>query len=340
MHCSTLFIQWNDGMENAPVKLCVVLPCYNEEAALEYSIKSLNEVLAALAGDRIIDAAYKLVCVDDGSVDGTWPMICNLARNYQGRLSGIKLSRNVGHQNAILAGLEHVRQENLCEAVITMDADLQDDVAAIKEMVEKYRFENCDIVLGVRRSRKSDSLLKRYTAQMFYSLMKNTHTPVVPDHAEYRLMSRRAVDCLLQYGERNVFLRGIITSMGFKTGMVYYDRRPRQFGRSKYPLARMLNFAVEGITSFSIRPIRSIFLIGVVSLVLTLSVGIYVLAAILLGRTYPGWASLMLSLWFLGSLILIALGIIGEYIGKIYLEVKQRPRYFVESTTWGEEEKR
>lgn len=314
----------------------MVLPCYNEEDTLEYSIKTLGEELSALAAKGSISGGYRVVCVDDGSSDGSWSEICRLAQTHAGRVSGVKLSRNVGHQNAILAGLEWVARQDFCDAVVTMDADLQDDISAIGEMVEKFVRDGCDIVLGVRRSRKSDSLLKRHTARMFYDLMKNSHTPVVPDHAEYRLMSRRAVECLLQYGERNVFLRGIITSMGFKTAMVHYDRRPRRHGKSKYPLARMLNFAVEGITSFSIRPIRSIFLIGVVSLVLTLSVGIYVLAAILLGRTYPGWASLMLSLWFLGSLILIALGIIGEYIGKIYLEVKHRPRYFIEETVGGE----
>lgn len=319
-----------------PVRLCVVLPCYNEEDTLEYSIDTLGEELSALAAKGSISGEYRVVCVDDGSSDGSWSEICRLAQTHAGRVSGVKLSRNVGHQNAILAGLEWVARQDFCDAVVTMDADLQDDISAIGEMVEKFVRDGCDIVLGVRRSRKSDSLLKRHTARMFYDLMKNSHTPVVPDHAEYRLMSRRAVECLLQYGERNVFLRGIITSMGFKTAMVHYDRRPRRHGKSKYPLARMLNFAVEGITSFSIRPIRSIFLIGVVSLVLTLSVGIYVLAAILLGRTYPGWASLMLSLWFLGSLILIALGIIGEYIGKIYLEVKHRPRYFIEETVGGE----
>ena len=314
----------------------MVLPCYNEEDTLEYSIGTLGEEFAALAAKGSISGEYRVVCVDDGSSDGSWSEICRLAQTHAGRVSGVKLSRNVGHQNAILAGLEWVARQDFCDAVVTMDADLQDDISAIGEMVEKFVRDGCDIVLGVRRSRKSDSLLKRHTARMFYDLMKNSHTPVVPDHAEYRLMSRRAVECLLQYGERNVFLRGIITSMGFKTAMVHYDRRPRRHGKSKYPLARMLNFAVEGITSFSIRPIRSIFLIGVVSLVLTLSVGIYVLAAILLGRTYPGWASLMLSLWFLGSLILIALGIIGEYIGKIYLEVKHRPRYFIEETVGGE----
>ena len=319
-----------------PVRLCVVLPCYNEEDTLEYSIGTLGEELSPLAAKGSISGEYRVVCVDDGSSDGSWSEICRLAQTHAGRVSGVKLSRNVGHQNAILAGLEWVARQDFCDAVVTMDADLQDDISAIGEMVEKFVRDGCDIVLGVRRSRKSDSLLKRHTARMFYDLMKNSHTPVVPDHAEYRLMSRRAVECLLQYGERNVFLRGIITSMGFKTAMVHYDRRPRRHGKSKYPLARMLNFAVEGITSFSIRPIRSIFLIGVVSLVLTLSVGIYVLAAILLGRTYPGWASLMLSLWFLGSLILIALGIIGEYIGKIYLEVKHRPRYFIEETVGGE----
>lgn len=317
-------------MEAVPTKLCVVLPCYNEAATLEYSIKALCATIDGLVGERLVDCRYSIVCVDDGSADGTWSMICDLSKRAGGHVAGLKLSRNVGHQNAIIAGLEHVAGR--CDAVITMDADLQDDVESVREMALKYR-EGCDIVLGVRRDRKSDSWLKRHTARLFYGLMKNTHTPVVPDHAEFRLMSSRVVDCFLQYGERNVFLRGIIPSMGFKTAIVYYDRVARKFGKSKYPMAQMLNFAVEGITSFSIRPIRSIFLVGVIALFLTVSVGIYVLVAILLGRTYPGWASLILSVWFLGSLILVALGIIGEYVGKIYLEVKHRPRYFVEATT-------
>lgn len=308
------------------LRLSIVLPCFNESATLEYSLTILRGVLDGIEG-----ISYNIICVDDGSTDDTWPEICRLSgQRAELHLSGIKLSRNVGHQNAILAGLEHVGVD--CDAVVTMDADLQDDVRAIKQMVDKYR-EGNEIVLGVRRSRKADSFVKRYTARMFYGLMKNSHTPVVPNHAEYRLMSRRVIDSLLQYGERNVFLRGIIPSMGFKTAVVYYDREPRKYGKSKYPLSRMFNFAVEGITSFSIRPIRSIFLIGMVSLFLTVSIGIYVIVAILMGRSYPGWASLMLSLWFLGSLVLVALGIIGEYVGKIYLEVKHRPRYFIESTT-------
>lgn len=315
-----------------PVGLCLVLPCFNEEATLGYSVETLVAILDGLADRGVVSRQYGMMCVDDGSEDGTWAEVCRLSEQYHGRLSGIKLSRNVGHQNAILAGLERVVGKY--DAVVTMDADLQDDVSVMEEMLARYG-EGCDIVLGVRRNRNSDSFLKRHTAKMFYGLMKNTHTPVVPNHAEYRLMSNRVVECLLQYGERNVFLRGIIPSMGFKTAKVYYDRAARQYGKSKYPLAKMLNFAVEGITSFSIRPIRSIFLVGVVSLLLTISVGIYVLVAILLGRSYPGWASLMLSLWFLGSLILVALGIIGEYIGKIYLEVKSRPRYFIEDTTDG-----
>lgn len=311
------------------MQLSIVLPCYNEEPSLEYSVETLNEALARLVGEELI-SRYEIMCVDDGSTDGTWQTICSLSRRHDGIVSGIKLSRNVGHQNAIIAGLERVADN--CDAAITMDADLQDDLTAIGKMIEKYR-QGCEIVLGVRRNRDSDTFLKRHTARMFYGLMKNTHTPVVPNHAEYRLMSCRAVKCLLQYGERNVFLRGIIPSMGFKTETVYYDRVPRKYGKSKYPLAKMLNFAIEGITSFSIRPIRSIFLIGIVSLILTISVGIYVAISILMGRSYPGWASLMLSLWFLGSLVLVALGIIGEYIGKIYLEVKSRPRYFIEATT-------
>lgn len=320
----------NNDNNRHSLHLSIVIPCFNEEATLNYTVDVLTSYMQSLVDtQKTVIGSYSVLFVDDGSNDNTWTKICSIASSSQADISGIKLSRNVGHQNAIIAGLEHAMERS--DAIITMDADLQDDVNAIMEMVSKFN-NGCDIVLGIRRNRDSDSFIKKHTAKLFYNLMKNTHTPVIPNHAEFRLLSKRAVKHLLEYPERNVFLRGIIPSMGFKTSTVYYNRNPRKYGKSKYPMAQMLNFAVEGITSFSIRPIRSIFLIGIISLFLTISIGIYVLIAILLGRSYPGWASLILSLWFLGSLILVALGIIGEYIGKIYIEVKSRPRYFIEST--------
>lgn len=320
----------NNDDNRHSLHLTIVIPCFNEEATLNYTTDALISHLQSLVNSNqtAIDN-FSILFVDDGSIDNTWKKICSIASSAKSDIKGIKLSRNVGQQNAIIAGLEHAIEYS--DAIITLDADLQDDVNAITEMVEKFQ-DGCDIVFGIRKNRNSDSFLKKHTANLFYNLMKNTHTPVIPNHAEFRLLSKRAVKHLLEYPERNVFLRGIIPSMGFHSATVYYDRNSRKYGKSKYPLGQMLNFAVEGITSFSIRPIRSIFLIGIISLFLTMSVGIYVLIAILLGRTYPGWASLILSIWFLGSLILVALGIIGEYIGKIYMEVKSRPRYFIEST--------
>ena len=322
---------FNMNNDNTPsFHLTIVIPCFNEEATLDYTANTLASHLQSLVDShKTAIGSYSILFVDDGSNDSTWAEICSIASSSRHNIEGIKLSRNVGQQNAIIAGLEHAVEHS--DAIITMDADLQDDVNAITEMVAQFQNGN-DIVLGIRKNRDSDSFIKKHTARLFYNLMESTHTPVIPNHAEFRLLSKRAAKHLLEYPERNVFLRGIIPSMGFNTATVYYDRDARKYGKSKYPMARMLNFAIEGITSFSIRPIRSIFLIGIISLFLTVSVGIYVLIAILLGRSYPGWASLILSLWFLGSLILVALGIIGEYIGKIYMEVKSRPRYFIEST--------
>ncbi len=307
----------------------IVIPCYNEEDILENSLQTLDALMKNLFGSGQI-SEYRFICIDDGSKDKTWSIIKEFAKKDSYSIKGLKLSHNSGHQNALLAGIEYASK--YFDAIITLDADLQDDISVIPQMIEQFN-NGSEIVYGVRSNRETDSFIKEKTANIFYSLMRKSRTDTIPNHADFRLMSKRAVNALLSFNERNIFLRGLVPLIGYNSSIVYYERKPRKNGQSKYPFAKMLNFAVEGITSFSIKPIRSIFIIGIIFLFFTLSISIYVVIAILLGRSYPGWASLMLSLWFIGSLLLIALGIIGEYIGKIYLEVKNRPRYFIEETT-------
>lgn len=311
------------------VKLAIVVPCYNEAEVLDQSLKQLLRLLHSLFMAKQITEESAIICVDDGSSDSTWDIIDSFSVSFP-NIIGVKLARNVGHQNALLAGLTATSSDY--EAAVTLDADLQDDIDVISIMIDRFN-EGCDIVYGVRSNRKTDSFIKKKSAKLFYDLMQNSGTEVIPNHADFRLMSSRAVKKLLTFRERNLFLRGIVPLIGFKTDTVYYERKPRKGGKTKYPFLKMLSFAIEGITSFSIRPIRMIFTVGLIFLVITLSVTIYVAIAILLGNSYPGWASLMLSLWFIGSLLLIALGIIGEYVSKIYLEVKNRPRFFIEKTT-------
>ena len=309
------------------LKTAIIVPCYNEEGVVEDSIPQLTELIEHLISNGKISSESRIICVDDGSNDATWNIIDNIAvtNNY---LTGIKLSRNVGHQNAILAGLSASGEFDI---TITIDVDLQDDISIVERMIDRYN-DGCEIVYGVRKSRKDDSFFKKQTANLFYNLMKNSGTDVIPNHADFRLMSSKAVSSLLEFRERNLFLRGIVPLIGFKNDIIYYDRKPRIKGRSKYPTVKMISFAIEGITSFSVRPIRMIFTVGVIFLVITITVSIYVLISILQGKTYPGWASIMLSMWFIGSLLLISLGIIGEYVSKIYLEVKNRPRFIIEKT--------
>lgn len=307
------------------LKLALVVPCYNEESILDNSLKRLLKLLHSLYSEKIISHESAILCVDDGSIDSTWEIIETFSASFP-NVSGIKLARNVGHQNALLAGLTNVLDYDIS---ITIDADLQDDISVIKSMIEKANCD-CDIVYGVRSSRDADSFIKKKSAQLFYDLMQNSGTEVIPNHADFRLMSKRAVEKLLTFSERNLFLRGIVPLIGFKSDIVYYERKPRNGGKTKYPFMNMLSLAIEGITSFSVRPIRLIFTVGLIFLIITLTVTIYVVISILLGNSYPGWASLMLSLWFIGSLVLMALGIIGEYVSKIYLEVKHRPRFFIE----------
>lgn len=311
------------------MKLCMIIPCYNEEEVLPETAKRLTLKYDSLIQSGAISADSKITLVDDGSKDKTWEIIDNLSKesNY---FEGIKLSHNRGHQNALLAGLMTVKDG--FDAVISMDADLQDDIDAIDKMVESYKHGN-DVVYGVRASRKKDSFFKRFSAQCFYKLMKLMGAETVYNHADFRLLSRRALDSLADFSEVNLFLRGIIPMIGFPSDIVYYERSERFAGKSKYPLKKMLSFAFEGITSLSIKPINIIIRLGLLFSVLGVAILIYALIQHFLNNTTAGWTSLMASIWVLGGLQLSAIGIIGKYIGKIYLETKHRPRYIIEKTT-------
>ncbi|RDE36249.1 glycosyltransferase [Parageobacillus thermoglucosidasius] len=308
--------------------LTIVVPCYNEEDVLPETIKQLTNVLEHLMEEHLIAGESKVLFVDDGSRDRTWELIEQESERNP-LVTGIKLSRNFGHQKALLAGLETAKNDSDC--VISIDADLQDDVSAIREFVVKY-WEGYDIVYGVRRSRDADTWFKRATAQWFYRFMQKLGVHVVYNHADFRLMSKRALEELSRYTEVNIFLRGIVPLLGFRTTKVFYDRKERFAGQSKYPLKKMLSFAFDGITSFSIAPIRFITFIGFLAFFLSSIAGIYALAVKLLGHAESGWTSIIISIWFIGGLLLMGIGLIGEYIGKIYQEVKRRPRFTIEKT--------
>lgn len=306
--------------------LYVVVPCYNEEAVLPETSKRLREKLSSLIkADKISDKS-RIIFVDDGSKDKTWEIISELYE-VDDIFGGIKLSRNKGHQNALLAGLMTAKED--ADMIISMDADLQDDINAVDQFVDKY-YEGCDIVYGVRSSRKTDTAFKRGTAGMFYKLMQLLGVDIVDNHADYRLMSKRAVEALSQFKEVNLFLRGIVKQIGFKSDIVYYERSERFAGESKYPLKKMLSFAFDGITSFSIKPIRLVTVLGFVVFLISIGFIIYTIVSNILGITVAGWSSLMCSLWFLSGLQIMALGIVGEYIGKIYTEVKERPKFIID----------
>ena len=316
-------------MANPLPLLTVVLPCYNEQEVLPSTLERLRAILGGMRNDGLIHADSRLLLVDDGSRDDTWRVITEQAALHP-EVTGISLAANRGHQNALLAGIDAAVDKLNADAIVSIDADLQDDPSTIVEMVRFYRDEQNDIVLGVRRSRKSDSWFKRSTAHAFYRLMKRLGVNIVYNHADYRLISRRVALALEDYRERNLFLRGIISQMGFKQAQVHYDRTERTAGESKYPLGKMINFAIDGITSFSVKPVRMVFQLGVAFLIISLFVLAYVLYAYFTGKAVSGWSSLMLSLWFVGGCMLISLGVIGEYIAKIYIETKQRPRYHVD----------
>ena len=306
----------------------IVVPCYNEEAVLAETTSRLLEVMQRVA-EKHADLQGRIVYVDDGSRDGTWPLIGSLSKQHP-QVMGLKLAHNAGHQHALWAGLEWAAAH--ADAAISIDADLQDDVNVIPEMIDLF-LGGKDIVYGVRRDRPTDTWFKRTTALAFYKLMSKLGGDIVYNHADYRLMSRRTLAALMTYGERNLFLRGMVRTLGFPQAMVYYDRGERFAGESKYPLRKMLAFAIDGITSFSVRPLRLISIVGLSFMLVALAVIFYGLVAWLCGRTIQGWTSLLVSLWFIGGALLVALGVIGEYVGKIYAEVKRRPRYFIEETT-------
>ena len=306
--------------------LYLVIPCYNEEEVLPETSKRLTAKLGAMIEMGLISEDSKIVFVNDGSKDHTWQLI----RQYHEEnpmIQGINLSRNKGHQSALLAGLMTVKE--YCDMAISMDADLQDDVDAIDQFVEKY-YEGCEVVYGVRSERKTDSFFKRASAQSFYKLMLHMGVEIVYNHADYRLMSRRALDEMEGFKEVNLFLRGIVPLIGFQSGVVTYERHERFAGESKYPLKKMLNFAFDGITSFSVKPIRMVTTLGIVIFAISILMLIYFLITWCIGWTVPGWTSMVVSVWAIGGLQLLAIGIIGEYIGKIYMETKARPKFIVQ----------
>lgn len=306
--------------------LYIVVPCYNEEAVLYETTKRLKEKLEYLIEKEIISKKSKVMYVNDGSKDNTWNMIKEISEK-ENLFTGITLSRNRGHQNALVAGL--LTAKEYADVVISMDADLQDDINAIDEMLRKY-YDGCDIVYGVRSSRKKDSFFKKTTAEGFYKFMKLMGVDVVYNHADYRLTSKKVLDNFKDYKEVNLFLRGIFPLIGYKNDIVYYERNERFAGESKYPLKKMLNFAWDGITSFSVKPLRMICSIGFIILFISIAIMIYSLIRKLTGNTVDGWTFLSISIWFIGGIQMISLGIIGEYIGKVYTEVKARPRYIIE----------
>ena len=308
-----------------PLRVYFVIPCFNEEEMLPFTIQKMGEKLQSLIEKELISDKSKVVFVDDGSRDRTWDLIKAAAEDE--RFLGVKLSRNCGHQNALMAGMSYAVK--FADCIITLDADLQDDINVIDEFIQKYK-EGYEIVYGVRSSRKTDTFFKRFTAEGFYKLMKAFGVEIVFNHADYRLMSKRAVQYLLQFEERNLFLRGMIPLIGLKSTVVYYERLERVAGKTKYPLKKMLSFAFEGITSFSVKPIKYITTAGFLMFLLSFLILIYAIVQKLRGQAVTGWTSLTISIWFIGGLQLVALGLIGEYIGKIYKEVKRRPLYFVE----------
>lgn len=306
--------------------LYMVIPCYNEEAVLRETASRMKEKYVSLIGRGFISPESRIVFVNDGSKDSTWQIIEELHRSEPAFFSGIDLARNSGHQNAVLAGLMTVK--DICDMAITMDADLQDDINAIDAMIEKYN-EGCQVVYGVRSARKTDTFFKRFTAESFYRFMKAMGADIVYNHADFRLMSRRVLQELDGFREVNLFLRGIVPLIGFKSANVYYERSERFAGKSKYPLKKMLAFAVNGITSFSTKPLKLITGIGFLMSLISAAAIIWAFVVKILGHSELGWSSTMCSIWFIGGIQILALGIIGEYIGKIYAEVKQRPRYIV-----------
>lgn len=305
--------------------LLIIVPCYNEEEVLPESSLRLLSICKELETQKELKG--KILFVDDGSKDNTWEIVESLSNQYPEFISGLKLAHNVGHQNALWAGMEEAADK--CSAIVSIDADLQDNEKMIIDMAAQF-LEGKDVIYGIRKEREKDTFFKRQSAQSYYKLMKLAGSDLVYNHADFRLLSERALIALLSFPERNLFIRGLVRQLGFKEGYVYYDRQARQAGKSKYPFSKMLHFAVEGITSFSIKPLRIILYSGIFSQIVSILIIIYALYEHYVNNTVPGWTSILVSIWFIGGTILVAMGIIGSYIGKIYYEVKRRPRYFIE----------
>ncbi|KRL81568.1 glycosyltransferase family 2 protein [Secundilactobacillus paracollinoides] len=312
-------------------KLTIVVPAYNEEELLHESLQTLLKIEDQLIQNQLFDFKSNIVVVDDGSTDLTWDIITEENR-VNSRITGIKFSRNFGHQNALMTGMQEAVKT--AAAVVPIDADLQDDPAVIPEMVDQF-VAGKDIVYGVRNNRETDTWFKRNSALLFYRTLAFLGVRMVQNHADFRLMSKRAVKTLLQYPERNLFIRGVIPMLGFSSTKVYYKRRPRTAGKSKYPLKKMISFAWEGLTSLSIAPVRAILVLGVITVLLGVAALVYSLLSKFLGLAVHGWSSLMISIWILGGLQMASLGIIGEYVGKVMNEVKQRPRFTIETIVGG-----
>lgn len=317
--------------------LAIVVPCYNEEEVLTATEQQLRQLLEEMKDKGMVSRGSRIVYVDDGSGDATWQMIAKAADEHPESDAGVKLAHNVGHQNALIAGLEVASE--FCDMAISIDADLQDDISVIPAMVESFLNGN-EIVYGVRSSRDTDTWMKRTTAVSFYKFMKTLGVESVYNHADFRLMSARAIKELLRYRENNIFLRGIVPRIGLKNATVEYDRKAREGGESKYPMRKMVNFALEGITSFSIKPIRMVMYMGILFIFFAFIIFIYAICSYISHSVIEGWTSLILSIWFCTGVLLISIGIVGEYIGKIYMEVKDRPRYMIEETRGMGEERR
>lgn len=307
-----------------------VLPCYNEAEGLVHTADVLATKVAHLTETGRISKQSRILFVDDGSKDDTWSIIRNLHERDAHLFGGVKLSHNRGHQNALLAGLMTARAYG-CDAAISMDADLQDDVNAVDEFIDGFCNGN-EIVYGVRSVRKKDTWFKRTTAEAFYKVFEWMGAETVPDHADYRLMSRETLDALSEYHEVNLFLRSIVPTLGYQTSKVYYERGEREAGESKYPLKKMIAFAIQGITSFSTKPLSFVTGAGLLSILVAIGMFVYVLVSLGFGHAIAGWGSMMISIWLIGGLIMLSLGIVGEYVGKIYMESKHRPRYRIETT--------
>lgn len=320
------------------IRCAVIVPCFEEEAALHSTHRVLTDMMGRLIDNGDVSEDSFILYVDDGSRDITWQLITSFTKNGGVRtdderrvhVEGIRLSRNFGHQYALLAGMEYAAGK--CDACVTIDADLQDDPTVIPEMIGAYK-RGAEVVYGVRNRRENDGWFKKHSAHAYYRLLKILGVDCVYDHADYRLLGSRALEALLEYRERNVFLRGIVPQLGFCQEKVYYQRGERKEGKSKYPVGKMLEFAADGVTSFSVTPVRMLFWLGLIFMATALGVGIYVFIRYFNGETIEGWTSLILSIWFCTGVLLFGMGILGEYVGKIYMEVKKRPRYKISETT-------